>query len=303
MMSKLGPWIATAAMLVALVPAASAQAFPVAFSPTWPGALSPTAATSVPFNVTLECAFLLSKGGSVDVDVGLSSPPPWLNASPVRVSFAVTACTGGAGITRSGTLSLVTSQQAPGLVPFDLTAQASVVGGTEKGTSTTQGLVISYRPGHSLTPDGDQTFEVRGKTYSFVLKIDISANAQTMVMFEDKTVQVGTLDGVRAMTFDVAKGERSITYNVLFAPPTAPWNQSKVTFRTYSHCLVGDGCNPQLERTITWVFVNHQPATLQGDPTTALPPGGKSPGPELGPLLAVGLAALIVARHRRGSQA
>jgi hypothetical protein len=288
-----------AAIFLLAMPGVGAQSSPVALAPSWPSALSATAATDIGFNVTLECAFLLGKGGSVNVDVGLNLPPVWLNGTPVRVPFSLTACTAGTTITKSGTLSVSASPKAPGLFPFDLTAQATVVGGTENAAHTRKDLVVAYRPGHAFTPSGNQTFEVVGATYGFDLRIDVNANAQTMVMFEDKTVEVGMLDGVRAMTFDVANGERSATYNVVFTPPATAWEESNVTIRTYSHCLVGSGCEPQLEQRIVWTFVNRQPAQIQGDSSGNMEPGAASPGPSLGAMLILGMLAVALARRHR----
>lgn len=296
------PLLFAGLLLALLLPSAAAQSGPIALAPNWPTPLSPTTPTGVPFNVTLDCAVIAQKGGSANVDVSLDKAPAWITAQAARVSFAAADCVTGAKttLTRPGTIQLAAAADAPGLEPFSVTLSAAVTGSTEKTTAKKDDLVLGYRPGHALSPPGDQTFRVTQATYAFELAINVTANAQTMVMFEDKTVDLGSLDGLRAMTFDVANGERAITYNVLYTPPTGNWTQAKVTFRTYSHCLVGDGCDPQLASTITWTFLNEQPPSPNdaGNPSDPAP-GGQSPSVGGALTLAlVALASLILARRR-----
>ncbi len=285
---------------VGAVPSAVAQSGTITFTPSWQDVLVPTGPNLVPFNVTLECSLIATKGGTVNVDVTATDAAPWLNVTPARVSFPLTDCASGprTTLTKPGAVALTPTLDAPGLQPFTLTLVAQVVGSTEKATSMKENLVLAYKPGHTLTPAGDQTFPVTDATFAFELRIDITANAQTMVMFENKTVDVGTLDGLRAMTFDVANNDRTITYNVLYTPPEFNWTEAKVRFHTYSHCLVGANCTPQLEQNLTWTFVNKQPPapppSMEPTPTTA---GGSSPG--LGTFFLVVAIAMVAAALRR----
>ena len=137
------------------------------------------------------------------------------------------------------------------------------------------------------------------ETYAFELRINVTANAQTMVMFENKTVDVGSLDGLRAYTFDVLNGERDVTYNVLFTPPSSEWSEATVRFHTYSHCLVGANCAAKLERNLTWTFVNNPPPSPDQTPTTSTKEPAKSPGPLLVPALVVLLGLAITRKRRR----
>lgn len=285
---------------VGAVPPAVAQSGTITFTPSWKDVLVPTGPNMVPFTVTLECSLIATKGGTVSVDVTATDAAPWLHVAPARVSFPLTDCASGqrTTLTKPGAVALTPTPDAPGLQPFTLTLLAQVAGSTEKASSTKENLVLAYKPGHTLTPAGDQTFPVTEPTYAFELRIDITANTKTMVMFENKTVDVGALDGLRAMTFDVANNDRTITYNVLYTPPEFNWTEAKVRFHTYSHCLVGGNCTPQLEQNLTWTFVNNQPPTRphnrEATPTTA---GGNSPG--LGTFFLVAAIAMAAAALRR----
>ena len=292
-------------LLLLLAPLAEAQAGPVSLTADVAPELPPVGPILVPVNVTLDCTLIASKAGTVNVDVGLAEAPAWLNATTERLTFSVTECASNTSTTllKSGTVSLEPAMDAPGLEPFAITLQAQVVGSTEKASTRKENIILAYRPGHVLTPAGDQTIDVTEETYAFELRIDVTSNAQTMVMFEDKTVDVGSLDGLRAMTFDVANGDRSITYNVLFTPPETAWTEANVRFRTYSHCLVGSGCDPQLEQNITRTFLNKQPAKplIEPSPDSPTPTGGESPN--IGAMLTLALVSLAgIFLRRRNSR-
>ena len=285
--------------IAVIAPSTLAQSSPITFTPTWKDVLTPTEPNMVPFNVTLQCSLIATKGGTVNVDVAATDAALWLNVTPARVAFPLTDCVTGqrTSLTKPGAVTLTATPDAPGLQPFNLTLVAQVVGSTEKATSLKESLVLAYKPGHVLTPAGDQTFRVTEATYAFPLRIDVTANTQTMVMFENKTVDVGALDGLRAYTFDVLGGERNVTYNVLYTPPEFNWTEARVKFHTYSHCLVGANCTSKLEQNLTWTFLNEQPPKPTPETSSTAPSsGGKSPS--VGAVVALS-AALVVALYGR----
>lgn len=296
------PFFLVLAASLLFVPAATAQSGPVSLAADVAPTLPPTDPIPIRFNITLDCALIATKGGTVNVDVTLSESPTWLSATASRIGFVANDCvsSAGASVKKPGTLSLRALPEAPGLTPFSIALKASVAGSSETATTRKEGVALAYRPGHVFTPSGSQTFSVTGGTFAFPLAIAVSANAATMVMFEEKTVDLGSLDGLRPMTFDVENGERNITYTIQFTPPAFNWTTAVARFRTYSHCLVGDGCTPQLEENITWTFTNEQPNSSAGAASATAAPVGSTPGP--GPAVALLAAALAVAmmRCRRG---
>jgi hypothetical protein len=260
--------LALAAVLLA--PLASADA---THSTTFTGGAIPyDGSATIPIDVTIQCPTLLVEGlggGSAHVEV---VGPAWLSATSTTVTFDAMECSSNPSVplTKTVEVSLAPLPNAPGLV--NATLNATLVfedenPATEASRSPIElpAVHVAYRPGHVLTPDGDQTFTVTNGSYAFELTIDITANARTMIMFEDKKVSGGALlTGLQAHTFNVPEGEVSRVNPVKFTAPQGAWESVKVSFRTYSHCLDGTDCGPQLEKTVTWTFNNANPdATVE----------------------------------------
>ncbi len=295
------PVALAAVAAILLAPAASAD---VTHSTTFTGGAIPyDGSATIPIQVIVGCDLILANlGGSASVAV---VGPSWLNASSTTVSFDPAECAAGlpaSEVSKQAEVTLTPSPNAPGLINATLNATIVYVGEapTSEGSESPVELPpvhVSYRPGHVMTPDGDQTFTVTNGTHSFDMKVDITANARTMIMFEDKRVQGGgLLTGLQAHVFNVPAGEVLLVQPVKFTAPQGAWDTVKVSFRNYSHCLDGTDCGPQVEKTITWTFKN-------GNATAAEPAGEKqdskdAPGPVF-PVILVALALVAIAARRK----
>jgi hypothetical protein len=298
-----------AALFAFLAFAASARADVSASSPFQGGEIAHDASTEVPIRVVVGCDLALFQGGGT-VEVTFQQLPAWLSSELQSVEVDPAGCVPGVtgNITQDVPMQITPASNAPGLLPFVLNATVTFTGEVMEPTGQvsqpatvtvlTPETKLAYRPGHTMTPDGDQTFQVpANEPYTFDLRLDIHANARTMIMFEDKTLSNpdALLNGLRAETYDVAAGQTSETRKVMFTPPGTPWESVVVTFRTYSHCLDGENCGNQLERTVTWTFTNAGGA----EPSAQDPESGSKDTP--GPAFLVVLFALLaafVARRR-----
>lgn len=286
-----------AILILALLPTAAAEAR--GGSSFADRELAHSGPTPVPIDVVLGCDLVLTTGGG-SATVTMPFLPPWLTAPAQSVAVEATDCIPGAvgNVTRTVTLQVTPAADAPGLVPANITARIDYAGelrGTAQANVTLPEVVVAYRPGHTLTPAGDQEFRVPGnRSFSFDLEIEVTANARTMVMFEDKVVSdpEALLLGLKAETYDVAAGEKGEVRKVTFTPPDGAWDEVTVSFRTFSHCLDGDDCGNQLEANLTWRFLNESPVTAQGETTKA------APAPAVVLLLILLVAALAWIRRR-----
>jgi hypothetical protein len=282
-------------LCVALLPAAAADA---AGRSAFQGhELSHSEPTPVPVEVVLGCDLVLTTGGGT-ATVAMPFLPPWLAAAPQSVTVEPADCVPGVAgnVTRAVTLQVTPASDAPGLVPANISATIQYTGslrGASQANVSLPEVVVAYRPGHALVPAGDQEFRVPGnRSFSFDLEIQVTANARTMVMFEDKAVSdpEAMLVGLKAETYDVNAGHRGERRKVTFTPPEGPWEEVTVGFRTFSHCLDGERCGNQMEQNVTWRFVNDAPA--------ADPPAKGASAPAA--LAALGALAGALALRRRG---
>lgn len=253
-------------VILALVPSASADAN--GHSSFAAGELAYDEPTNVPVTVVLGCDLVLTTGGGI-ATVSMEELPVWLSAAPVSVEVDPMECIPGVQgeITRELSVAVTPAADAPGLVPASINATVTYDGelqGDATAKITLAPVVVGYRPGHRISPEGDQTFTVpAAQPYSFDMTIDVLANARTMVMFEDKTLSdpSAMVNGLKAHTYDVAAGETQEKRKVTFTPPEGPWESVTVTFRTFSHCLDGTNCGEESESVVTWTFKNEAPST------------------------------------------
>ena len=266
------------------------------------GALPYDGSATIPIDVSIECPVMIaSLGASASVVV---VGPAWLNATSTTVTFEPMECSSNpaANLTKQVEVSLTAAPDAPGLVNATLNATLVYVGESGVGEPTEAPIElpavhVAYRPGHTVTPAGDQTFSVTGSSYSFDMKVDITANARTMIMFEDKRVQGGgMLTGLQAHVFDVPAGERSLVQPVKFTAPQGEWDTVRVMFYNYSHCLDGTDCGPQVASNVTWTFTNAN-TTLDASGEKSDSKG--APGPML-PAILVSIAFLAILARRKG---
>ncbi len=290
------PLLLAAVALVALLPATSAQAPSAAFElqASVPPMLIPNGATAIDVMVTLGCMEVLENMGEADVVVALADAPEWLQAEPAQLHFGIEECLGHDTVVQNATLSVETVD-APGLAPFTLALVAQL--GDHAAEAEAAGVMVDYLPGHTMTPDGDQTFMVNGTTLEFDLDLEITANAKTMIMFEDKVVSgAASLTGLRAHIFDVAAGDRSLTNRVIFTAPESAWAQETVSFYTYSHCLDGPDCGENFARNVTWTFQNAGPA-MPATNQAPLAEDAEAPGVSWAFLLVAMTVAVAVRRR------
>jgi hypothetical protein len=202
--------------------------------------------------VTATCQEILLGGASLTVALGATGAPSWLGVTGSTVDFSLTECGATVNVVKNGTVTLTPAADAIGLQPVSLTVTAN----TDAATDPVSGVMVSYRPGHQISPSGDQTFRVTDATYPFNVSIAVQANARTMVMFTEKVVNgTGVLTGLRDHTFDVAAGETTLVLPVTFTAPTGKWSTNTVTFTNFSHCLEHDSCSqPTMMKNITWTF-------------------------------------------------
>lgn len=294
--------VALAAIL--LLPTAAAD---VTHSTTFEGGAIPYDGTAtIPIDVSVGCdVILLSGGGSADVQV--AGLPAWLNATSTTVTFELTECSGdpGGAVVKQAELTLTPAPDAPGLVNATLNATIVYVGEApgplgEARVSPVElpAVHVAYRPGHVMTPAGDQTFTVTNGTYTFDMKVDITANARTMIMFEDKkVVGGGMLTGLQAHVFNVPEGEVSLMQPVKFTAPQGEWDTVRVMFYNYSHCLDGTDCGPQVAQNITWTFKNANPGAAVG-PASEKEDSKGAPGFAVpGALVALAAVAMLLRRR------
>lgn len=286
--------MALVALLTASTPAtAQLPAEGATLQVAMPAHLEPGTATQVPVVFEVGCAEIALSGSTVLVD--LEAAPSWLAVDGPSWTVGLLDCLGLEKVTLTGQLNLTPTAEAPGLEPFTVDA----LGRIDDHEYLVEGLTseLLYRPGHTMDPSGDQTFTVDGPTYTFDLQVEITANAKTMVMFEDKVVSgQAFLTGLRAKVFDVPNGERTATLPITFEAPEGPWTEETATFYNYSHCLGGEDCGEELARTITWTFVNADPDA--GSATTDQPHDGGKEGKGTPGLALPGLVASVAVGAR-----
>ncbi|MFA5943535.1 MAG: hypothetical protein WC876_03610 [Candidatus Thermoplasmatota archaeon] len=296
-----GLLVAFAAVLI--LPAAAAD---VTHSTTFKGGAIPyDGNATIPIQVSVGCDVVLASGGG-SADVQVAGQPTWLNATSTTVAFDPSECLmdPAGAVVKQADLVLTPMPNAPGLVNVTLNATIVYVGeapgplGEPRLSPIELPTVhVAYRPGHLMTPDGDKTFPVTNGTYTFDMKVEITANARTMIMFEDKRVQGGgLLTGLQAHVFNVPAGETNLVQPVRFTAPQGAWDTVKVSFRNYSHCLDGTDCGPQVEKTITWTFTNTGPAV---EPATETNDSKDAPAPLLPAILMTLALVVAVARRKR----
>lgn len=292
--------MATLCALLLLVPMAAAQEHEIEVSPHAPAAPVPAGGSMELFaDVTMDCSFIVLRGGSAQVDYTFEGLPDGVGANASSTDLDGTDCLAGlpaSSLTRNVTVTVTASRDAAGLVPFDFTILASgeSLSGSAEGSGTFQDVMVDYGPGHAIDP-GDATFEVTGGEVSFNLTVSVSANAKTMVMFEDVERPSGArLDGLKSVTFDVAEGHREEVLPITFKAPSGDWDELAVTFTHVSHCQEGEECDPLGHEEVTWTFTNAggaAPADDEGD-------SKESPGPVAG-LLVLALVGLALRARRR----
>ncbi len=260
-----------------------------------PITIDPAGSHDLTVTVTAACADILSGGGSLSVDVSTSGLPDWFGAGTATAEFAITDCAPPeATVSKDVTITFTPTADALGLDPYPF----EVVAGGESFPFTGP-IQVGYADGHTMSMTMDFPYTLTDAdegTLTWDITIDVTANSQTMVMFQNLQTSVGTLSGVNHQIFDVETGDTTRTITATFQAPDFEWEEATIKFWNYSHCLKGTDCPPTNSQNMTWVITNGATSTPAGGETD----GGEeeSPGlPLVGLLVAVG-AAVVVARRR-----
>lgn len=265
--------------------------------------LPPDGTAVLPVEVSMGCDTIVRSGGG-SADVQATSSAAWLGATSTTVTFDPSECLAGptGTIVKQAELTLTPAADAPGLVVATLEASIVYVGeapapmgGTTQTPVFLPDVQVAYRPGHALSPGGDQAFTVLGGSHSFNLTIEVTSNAQTMVLFEDqKAIGGGLVSGLQPLAFDVAAGNGRLVQPVTFTAPAEAWESVLFTFRNSSRCADAAQCAPQLQQNVTWTFTNGDAATAQAGKDAK-----GAPGPLLPSILAALGLTLIAVRRRK----
>ena len=257
-----------------------------------PITVPPTGSASLPVTVTVDCTDVVAAGGDLDVPVSATGLPDWFGAGTAEAHFDAMSClTGEATASTEVALTFTPTADALGLDPYSFLVVAG-----EDSFDFTGPIQVGYLDGHTMTTDLEFPYvltDADGGAVSWNITLDITANSQTMVMFQNLQTSLGKLSGVSHQIFDVETGDTTRTLTATFEAPDFEWDEVTIKFWNYSHCLKGTDCPPTNSQNLTWVIQNG----ATGDPTNDA--GGKdSPGlAPVGLTLAV-VAAALVARRR-----
>lgn len=276
---------------LALLVAPAASAADATFTDE-PLTIPPSGSLDLPVTVTVDCADILSGGGGLSVPVSTTGLPDWMGAGTATADFAATDClTGETTASKDVALRFDPTDDALGLDPYGFTLVAG-----DDSSEFTGPIQVGYRDGHNMTTDlafPHTLTDADGGRVSWNITIEVDANSQTMVMFQNLQTSVGKLSGVNHQIFDVETGDASRTLTATFEAPSFEWEEATITFWSYSHCLKGEDCPPTNNQNVTWVITN-------GATSSPLNEGDGKDSPGLAPV-GLGLAlvaAALVARRR-----
>ncbi len=248
----------------------------------------------LPVTITVECGDILGASGSYNVPVSVEGLPDYFGAGTATAEFAASDCLVADAITKDVVLTFTPTQAAFGLDPYPFQIKAG-----DDSFEHKQLAQVGYKSGHSLTLD--QTFphnlttEDNGKLH-WNVTVEIDANSQTMVMFQNLQVSVGKLSGINHQIFNVEEGDTVRTLSATFEAPDFEWEEATIQFWNYSHCLKGVDCPPINSQNMTWVITNDAKGGAAGGGSDA---GNDSPAvAPIGLGLVLVAAALIVRRQK-----
>lgn len=306
-----------ALLLLALAPAA-AQELPVASGVTLTlGAIAGTVDddgraavpyagnATVPFTLRMECGLIVStnaanQGAGADhAYVTIVDPPSWVvvRETEVHLEPAETAqeCATAQAVTRTGTLPLQVTAEAPGVVPQNVTVAVRYGGSDAEDTyaPTPVSFSVQFHADYSVVPGVQFPLEVRGGQAEFTVAITQRSNARSMVMVEEVRASAGSFGGLGSVVYEPPETKE---FKATFKAPTACWTEAQASFKTYAHFLLLDSQAGEykLPQEHLYTFRNADgcdPATT-GNGTQASPLG-------LWTLVPALLGAALLARGRR----
>lgn len=295
-------WFALLAALM-LTPAASAQLgeVNVDIDGALAGALDPQGSTDVNFTLHVGCDILLEEGGSATFTVSTDLPAEFgAESKDVDVSADQDCLLGGSGdreVSDTLTITPVDGAMGNNKTTFTLTA----TGAGESGEAENSDQVwIGYLPGHELDPEIEFPYTMTaadGPELVFNVTVTITANSNTMVMFEQADATPGDVTGLAHEVFNLKTGDaRERTKTVTFIPPADDWENATISFFNFSHCLdSGFECGNEMEQDISWTITNGGVSTDSGGNGG----GEDSPSPGVFTLLLGLLGAAFIAARRR----
>ena len=189
MNAKLLPLLLVAAALAAPFTAAQGTGFSISSTDTT--ALIPAdSTTKIPYTVTFGCLDFAS-GMSQGYDISLTTDlPAYFNAGSAAVSFAPgpDCLNEAASITKTIDLEIKPTADAWAYVPSAFTVTATDADGTISAEASHEPIQIAYTPGHTMTTSIAFPYEFTDAdegAVEFDINLDITANGDTMVMFEN----------------------------------------------------------------------------------------------------------------------
>ena len=296
MNKKLLPLLLVGAVLAA--PVAVAQGTGISISGGSGSQVIDASGTTLSFDVTLGCVeFVTGASQEISISLETSGLPDYFNPSSDPVTFAPGAdCLTAQEITQSVDLKL-----SPGADAWAYVSSGFKVIATDGADLSAEldhdPIQIAYIPGHTMETSVAFPYEYTEADAGevvFDIALDISANGNTMVMFENVGAN-GTVNNLFHQIFNLVGGEeRSRNLTVTWTPPAGAWEEDVISFYTYSHCLDGpsEDCGPTNEDNVTWVIKNMAASGPGGEPADEGSPGVPFV------LVAVALVAIALLRRR-----
>lgn len=254
--------------------------------------IPPTGSADLIVTVTVDCAEILAANNDLKVPVSTTGLPDWFGAGTAEASFALTDCAPpSVSASKDVTLTFTPTADAFGLDPYGFTVNA----GTDSAPYTGP-IQVGYLDGHQISSDMEFPYVLTDADEGRVtwnVTIDVTANSQTMVMFQNLQYSVGKVSGISHQIFDVETEDTTRTLTATFEAPDFEWEEATITFWNYSHCLKGTDCPPTNSQNLTWVIQNGA-----GGPSNGGGDGKDSPG--LAPVtLTIALVAITLLARRR----
>ncbi len=259
-----------------------------------PLALPPGSTTELTVTGTVNCQdFVTSGSQTINVALTTDAPAEWGAQDGTLTFNAGPDCLNPAGTTSTtGTVSFTPNGTAMGLIPEIITITAS--GDADATFTRNEQIWVDYQPGHVMETDIDFPYTLTDDVLVFNLTVTVTANTDSMVMFERLTTSAGSVTGLGNEQFFFTAGEAPTRVKtVTWTPPSGDWDNATIEFYNYSHCLIFDfgDCGAHFEQNLTWTILNGGTPTPTGDE------GEDSPGAGLVAILAA-IAAIVVARRR-----
>ncbi len=283
-------------LAIALLALPSAQAALQLSVEDEPLGLPPGTTTDLEVTGTISCQDFITAGKqTLTVTLSSDAPDEWGPADGTLTFTAGADClSASTSTTATGKVSFTPTADAMGLIGETITIAAT--GDLEDTVQRNELMWVAYQPGHTMETSIDFPYELTESKLTFNLTITITANTNTMVMFENVTTTGGNVAGLSHEQFFFTAGEeRTRTKTISWEPPTGEWEEATISFYNYSHCLIFDfgDCDAEVEDNISWTITNG------GVPSPEPEGDGDKGSPGAGILLVLAaVGAALVLRRR-----